>query len=75
MPRVDDSRVRTSDVEDDDHVVGESLERRIEAPSSFASLLLREEVVRGLEKEGFVKPSPIQVHCSPCAVSPFVTHR
>jgi superfamily II DNA/RNA helicase len=66
MPRVDDGRIRTDDVEvnwDDGEIVG--AEAAGEAPSSFAALLLRAEVVQGLEKEGYLRPSPIQVEIMP----------
>jgi hypothetical protein len=62
MPRIDDGRIRTDDVEvdwGDGEVVG--AEAAGEAPSSFAALLLRAEIVQGLEKEGYLRPSPIQV--------------
>eukprot|EP00282_Hemiselmis_andersenii_P046965 CAMPEP_0172087736 /NCGR_PEP_ID=MMETSP1043-20130122/22847_1 /TAXON_ID=464988 /ORGANISM="Hemiselmis andersenii, Strain CCMP441" /LENGTH=267 /DNA_ID=CAMNT_0012749969 /DNA_START=46 /DNA_END=845 /DNA_ORIENTATION=+ len=65
MPRLDDGRIRTSDVVEDG--VGESEEggEARGGASSFAALLLREEVVRGLQKEGYHKPSPIQARAIP----------
>ena len=72
MPRVDDGRIRTDDVEvnwDDGEIVG--AEAAGEAPSSFAALLLRAEVVQGLEKEGYLRPSPIQVEIMPPPLQEF----
>jgi superfamily II DNA/RNA helicase len=74
MPRINDGRARTSDVDENEPDAAGSNDEAEEsyqtttrgsAPSNFSSLLLREEVVKGLEKEGYTRPSPIQARGIP----------
>ena len=68
------TRKRTTDIEIDDEESIERLEisthspldnRENTAPSSFAGLLLKPEILKGLEKAGYVRPSPIQARAIP----------
>lgn len=54
------------------HLLGHSIEKNdrtedviIKETTTFESLLLQENVLKGLQKNGFIKPSPIQLKTVP----------
>ncbi len=75
MPRINDGRRRTSDVEDSEseQESGAEASYKASAVKDFKSLMLREEVLQGLEASGYIKPSPVQARAIPLGTVSFVS--